>query len=107
MAPTFFLDKPMVSSITGETVVNQGDTLQLTCQTRGVPTPAITWSLNDRLLEETSDGQVFFPTANSLQIKFMSNSYVGTYTCTASNTAGRAQQSVDVYVQGKNTNSIV
>ena len=88
-------------SISGRDDINQGDDLHLTCIVRGVPIPTVSWQLDGISLIATTDGQVSFPTPNSLYIKVVSGAYTGRYGCLVVNGAGKTSKYIDVSIQGR------
>ncbi|XP_018408468.1 PREDICTED: hemicentin-1 [Nanorana parkeri] len=106
---TFILAIQVPPSITGSGIPNEisalpDDDIQLTCNTRGVPTPVILWSkdgehinTNDRInIRETTNGEM-------LSILKVQRVDMGKYTCVATNLAGEDDRifHLNVYVPPK------
>lgn len=58
----------------------------------GVPEPTLTWTRDDKRYPVSGDG--------SLVLRDVGLDDEGTYTCTASNTAGKDEAQVQLHVQG-------
>ncbi|KAM7388095.1 hypothetical protein PAMP_024296 [Pampus punctatissimus] len=71
--------------------VQVGHHVELPCVVRGVPKPTITWTKDGKQYPVTLDGSLAF---NHVRLDDE-----GTYTCTASNTAGRDEAQVQLQVQ--------
>ena len=91
---------PLISQITGQTVVNQGDNMELKCEVTGIPNPEISWMKNGIRLDATFDSRISFPTSNSLKIMYMRREDTAEYTCQAQSDAGSDSESVDVHIRG-------
>ncbi len=82
-----FLTAPPSVSLTGMQSLNEGNTLQLMCQFGGVPTPNITWSLGDRMLNSgdrisiSNNGE----DTSTLTIQSVRVDDAGEYKCIATN----------------------
>ncbi|XP_067452563.1 hemicentin-1 isoform X1 [Thunnus thynnus] len=71
--------------------VQVGHHVELPCVVRGVPEPTITWTKDDKRYPVSPGG--------SLAFSHVRLDDEGTYTCTASNTAGRDEAQVQLQVQ--------
>ena len=91
---------PLISQITGQTVINQGDTMELICEVTGIPNPEISWMKNRIRLDATFDSRISFPTSNSLKIMYMKRDDAAEYSCQAQSDAGSDSEIVDVHVRG-------
>lgn len=69
-----------------------GQHAELPCVVRGVPEPTITWTKDGKRYPVSSDGSLAF---SHVQLEDR-----GTYTCTATNTAGRDEAQIQLQVQG-------
>ena len=100
----------MVSTL-NNTVVREGNTATITCEALGYPPPTIVWNridgnLNDRV--SVSDS-VSVPTGNGNVTRVsvnltITNAYrkdTGVYTCSANNSIGSDNRSINVTVQCK------
>lgn len=72
--------------------VQVGYPVELLCIVRGVPDPVLTWTKDGLSYPVSPDGSLSFGTVG------LDNE--GTYTCTATNTAGRDEAQVQLLVQG-------
>lgn len=72
--------------------VQVGHSVELPCVVRGFPEPALTWTKDGKRYPASSDG--------SLALGDVVLADEGTYTCTATSTAGRDQAPVQLLVQG-------
>lgn len=66
--------------------------MELPCVVRGVPEPTITWTKDGKNYPVSHDG--------SLALRNVGLDDKGTYTCIATNTAGRDEARVQLLVQG-------
>ncbi|XP_053178575.1 hemicentin-1 [Scomber japonicus] len=71
--------------------VQVGHHVELPCVVRGVPEPSITWTKDGKRYPVSSDGSLAF---SHVQLEDG-----GTYTCTATNTAGRDEARIQLQVQ--------
>ena len=92
---------PLIINISGESVLDQADDLDLTCEVTGIPTPSITWYHNGQELTSTTDSRVSFPKFNKMRIQYVRGYNSGEYQCVAVNDAGVARQALTVYVRGR------
>lgn len=72
--------------------VQMGHPVELPCIVQGVPEPIITWTKDGKTYPVSADG--------SLALSTVDLKDEGTYTCTASNMAGRDETRVQLLVQG-------
>lgn len=72
--------------------IQVGHPVELPCVVIGVPEPTLTWTKNGRSYPVSPDG--------SLALNNVGLEDEGTYTCTATNIAGRDEARVRVLVQG-------
>ncbi|WKY14387.1 hypothetical protein Q1695_000159 [Nippostrongylus brasiliensis] len=82
-----------------EMTVREGQSMELSCDVRGTPTPAVTWSLDGRPISINSKDYIISQ-ENTLTILDADTSHAGTYTCTAMNPAGESEKSTYVRVIG-------
>ncbi|XP_039667627.1 hemicentin-1 [Perca fluviatilis] len=71
--------------------VQVGHPVDLPCVVRGFPQPSLTWTKDGKRYPVSPDG--------SLALRNVGLAYEGTYTCTATNTAGRDEAQVRLLVQ--------
>ncbi|KAK5869646.1 hypothetical protein PBY51_024348 [Eleginops maclovinus] len=71
--------------------VQVGYPVELPCVVRGVPEPTLTWTRDGQMYPVSPDG--------SLAFRNVGLAHEGTYTCTATNTAGRDEARVQLLVQ--------
>uniref|UniRef100_H3BYL9 Ig-like domain-containing protein n=1 Tax=Tetraodon nigroviridis TaxID=99883 RepID=H3BYL9_TETNG len=84
-----------------ETTIHQGGELHLECRAEGVPAPLHSWVLPDRSVltsAASSKGHITMDTNATLHISAILPSDRGLYRCVASNSAGAASTSVNIYV---------
>ena len=72
--------------------VQMGYPVELPCVVRGVPEPTLTWTRDGQRFQVSPDG--------SLAFRNVGLADEGTYTCIATNTAGRDEARVRLLVQG-------
>lgn len=77
----------------------ESQAVTLRCDVRGFPAPSISWHLNDILLE--ADNQ-FSMSDNNNTLKFtLTTDMAGSYSCNASNAAGKTSRVFEVLLVGK------
>ncbi|XP_067843003.1 myosin light chain kinase, smooth muscle-like [Heptranchias perlo] len=102
IAPAFLEKLP------SETIVHDGEDVLLFCIVKGVPSPCVLWLCNQRIVEESSlcsikhDGMLC-----SLKLQKVSQSYSGTYTCKAVNSAGETACNTLLRVTGWQLHALV
>lgn len=72
--------------------VQVGHPVELPCMVSGVPEPTLTWTRDGLRYPVSGDG--------SLVLRDVGLDDEGTYTCTATNTAGKDEARVQLHVQG-------
>lgn len=95
LTPVFWLHPAVPPSIqAGPRVmkVQEGHPVELPCTVRGVPEPTLTWTKDGNRYPVSPDG--------SLAFRNVGLDDEGTYTCTATNTAGKDEARVQLLVQG-------
>ena len=65
----------MITAFPQNTIINEGDPLQLTCEASGQPTPTITWTKNGKQLAARG----------TLNIPASKRADAGIYVCSANN----------------------
>ena len=82
--------------------VTEGETIQLTCEFQGKPTPKATWTCNSATLPPGDHYQVeTADTSVSLTIPEATKADDNTYTITVENPTGKDQADVVVQVKGE------
>ena len=82
--------------------VNEGETIQLTCEFQGRPTPKVTWTSNNVTLPIGDHYQVeTTATSVTLTIPKATKTDDAIYTLTVENPAGKDQVDITVHVKGK------
>ena len=77
-----------------------GSDLSLLCAVAGCPVPTVSWSKDGSTL--TTSGRMVVTADGTLSISTVLRRDSGRYTCTASNTYGKAVSSAEVVVTGMN-----
>jgi len=72
--------------------IQVGHPVELPCVVRGVPKPTLTWTKEGKSYPVSPDG--------SLALRTVGLDDEGTYTCTATNSAGRDEAQVNLQIQG-------
>lgn len=93
----------------GDEPVNAGDTSAVQCTiTKGDSPIHISWIFRDRIIQ-TSTGGVTISQINkrisTLSIESVAENHSGEYTCCARNTAGEANHTAHLYVNGASSDS--
>ena len=91
-----FISQPSSSALT----VREKQNVTLPCKAAGFPQPVITWYKNGHVIE----GKQLVNTGRGLEFKEIQFEDRGIYTCAAENLLGRDQLSVNVTVQGMESN---
>lgn len=86
---TVLHDGPSFTSTSIDVRVLEGGDTVLECQADGIPPPTISWSFDGKQLEAKD---------SSLELQGMSRSREGEYVCTATNTYGQIEKTVNVAV---------
>uniref|UniRef100_A0A8C5TYJ9 Hemicentin 1 n=1 Tax=Malurus cyaneus samueli TaxID=2593467 RepID=A0A8C5TYJ9_9PASS len=79
--------------------VQAGQRVELPCSAQGIPAPSVSW-LRGGSAVPTDGGRFLQSPAGALAISGAQPPDAGTYTCVASNTAGRDTAELTVHVQG-------
>ena len=88
---SLFVDQPTISSISNDKVVNENDTVTITCTVDSIPQSIIRWIFETKELENKYDGSL---TLNEIDCLSM-----GRYTCQAVNILGDDNRYVNVAVK--------
>ena len=91
-----FISKPPSSVM----IVREKQNVTLPCKAAGFPQPVITWYKNGHVIEERQQVKA----GRDLEFKEIQFEDRGMYTCTAENLFGRDHLSVNVTVQGMESN---
>ena len=94
-------ERPIISELTGESPVNQGATLKVSCQVTGSPAPSISWWRDEIRLMPSLNGRISFPLHNTVWVQFATAEDAGIYKCVASNPAGTEAKSLPILIIGK------
>ncbi|KAJ8300040.1 hypothetical protein KUTeg_021559 [Tegillarca granosa] len=89
---------PWVVDIVGNPIVYENKDMELICQISGIPIPTIQWYRYGNTITASPDGRIYFPAFNRLGIKIIQTSDAGQYSCTAGNSIGTSEKSVQVFV---------
>lgn len=90
-------EAPMVKEILEPVVTGLRQSIVLRCVITGTPLPNITWTRDDKVISSNTSYENFTAT---LSISETNSSSSGLYTCKAANTAGTAETSATVVIQG-------
>ncbi|NWU93884.1 HMCN1 protein, partial [Upupa epops] len=96
------------SDATSQLTVIEGSLISLICESSGIPPPSLTWEKNGSSLVADPSGRVrILSGGRQLQIAIAEKSDTASYTCIASNMAGRAMKdySLQVYIRPTILNS--
>ena len=92
----------MVEVAPSDSTVILGDTLTITCNSAGNPTPTTTWHRYDTNVEYLQDARITVTGEGTLTIEGVTEQDAGPYVCRASNGVGQAAKvAVDVKVFSK------
>ncbi|CAB3399927.1 unnamed protein product [Caenorhabditis bovis] len=78
--------------------VNPGSTIDITCITKGYPTPTIDWWLNDDIIPPFEQ-ITYIKNKETLRITNITDKFAGKYSCSAINAAGRTKKDFVVQVK--------
>ncbi|XP_033628590.1 papilin-like [Asterias rubens] len=93
------ISPPMVEVAPSDSTVILGDTLTITCNSAGNPTPTTTWHRYDTNVEYLQDARITVTGEGTLTIEGVTEQDAGPYVCRASNGVGQAAKvAVDVKV---------
>uniref|UniRef100_A0A3Q3K3Y4 Hemicentin 1 n=1 Tax=Monopterus albus TaxID=43700 RepID=A0A3Q3K3Y4_MONAL len=87
---------PVFTELLRDVALNKGERLLLACGVSGIPTPRITWSLNNNIIPVHYD---HMNGHSELVIEKVSKGDSGTYTCVAENSVGTIRSLGFVYVK--------
>ena len=90
-------EAPVVKEVLEPVVTGLRQTVVLRCVITGTPVPEITWTQDDRVITSDVTYESFTATYT---IRETNSSTSGLYTCKASNSAGSAETSATVVIQG-------
>lgn len=96
-------EAPMVKEFLEPVVTSLRQLVVLRCVITGTPVPDITWTKNERVITSNTTYENFTAT---LTIKETDSSTSAMYTCKASNSAGSAETSATVVIQGERLVSV-
>uniref|UniRef100_UPI0035900F1F hemicentin-1 n=1 Tax=Myxine glutinosa TaxID=7769 RepID=UPI0035900F1F len=74
-----------------------GDPLTLSCDPLGIPTPAISWLKDGRLIDKHNNLRIL-PGGRTLEFLHVRVKDAGLFTCMASNTEGKAQKNINLSI---------
>ncbi|MBN3299469.1 HMCN1 protein, partial [Amia calva] len=77
--------RPVFKELPGDVTLNKGQRLALSCHAQGAPTPAISWTFNNKPLPGTV---LCYHGKSSVVIEKVSKGDAGTYVCVAENGVG-------------------
>ena len=87
-----FLDKPVITSLTGNQTVNDGTDVLFFCQADAVPTPtAYNWFKNGVPIPSGSSAD-FVNSGQQLTVRSVKNDSAGRYSCSGTNTMGTGEE---------------
>ena len=87
-----FLDKPVITSLTGNQTVNDGTDVLFLCQADAVPTPtAYNWFKNGVPIPSGSSAD-FVNSGQQLTVRSVKNDSAGRYSCSGTNTMGTGEE---------------
>lgn len=94
-------DLPRIIPLMDALEVLEGDTFQQSCIAQSSPPPLLSWLKDGQIIMDPSVS-VSSPTPAMaiLVVPQVAQSHSGTYTCAASNQAGRAEESIVLVVNG-------
>ncbi|KAM4544345.1 vascular endothelial growth factor receptor 1 [Fundulus diaphanus] len=91
------LEPPVLLSNLTDCTVNASSSVTLSCESRGIPPPTITWYKDERVLQQGS-GIVLSAGDGTLHIDRITVDDQGLYTCLATNDRGSAESSAYIRV---------
>ncbi|KAM3593029.1 uncharacterized protein V6R79_004741 [Siganus canaliculatus] len=100
------LEPPVLLSNLTDSTVNVSSSVILSCPSRGVPPPTITWYKDEHTLTQGS-GIVISPEDGTLHIDRVTGEDQGLYTCQATNDRGSAESSAYIWVSGASESSFL
>lgn len=87
-----FLDKPVITSLTGNETVNDGSDVLFFCQGDAVPTPtAYNWFKNGVPIPNGSSAN-FVNSGQQLTVRSVKNDGAGRYSCSGTNAMGTGEE---------------
>uniref|UniRef100_A0A3B4F115 receptor protein-tyrosine kinase n=1 Tax=Pundamilia nyererei TaxID=303518 RepID=A0A3B4F115_9CICH len=92
------LEPPVLVSNLTDCTVNVSSSVTLSCPSRGVPPPTITWYKDQRALLQGSGKEILTPEEARLHIDRITVEDEGLYTCQATNERGSAESSAYIWV---------
>ncbi|XP_071342317.1 hemicentin-1 isoform X2 [Trachinotus anak] len=87
---------PVFTELLADVALNKGERLLLVCGVSGIPSPRITWALNNNVIPVHYD---HMNSRSELVIERVSKEDSGTYTCVAENSVGTIKSLGFVYVK--------
>ncbi|KAK2908097.1 hemicentin-1 isoform X2 [Channa argus] len=88
--------QPVFTELLRDVALNKGERLALACGVSGIPSPSITWALNNNIIPVHYNHMNGY---SELVIERVSKDDSGTYTCVAENSVGSIKSAGLVYVK--------